>query len=230
MLLGHRIKEALQLQGFKNESYIRVGRDNDGGYVMVNDIRPTDYLISMGIANDVSFEQGLQDKVLGIDMYDMSISSLPGEVRNGTFFKERVGADSHHVFNRIPEGSDAILKIDIEGGEWGFFRSLSEEQTLRFRQIVMETHWAIDYPGIHVPNMPVEVLEKINKTHQLVMIHANNYAKTVNVDGFDIPQVLELTYLRKDSYVFGDFSWPPEELIMPNNPTAKELELNFYDS
>lgn len=227
MLLGQRIKTALQLQGFKNESYIRVGRDNDGGYVMVNDIKPTDYLISMGIANDVSFEQGLQDIVLGIDMYDMSIDNPPAPVKNSSFFKETIGADSHHVFNRIPYGSDAILKIDIEGGEWPFFKSLSAEQMQQFRQIVVETHWAIAHPAVTVKEMPVEVLEKINETHQLVMIHANNYAHTVNVDGFNIPQVLELTYLRKDSYEFGDYSWPPKELIMPNNPHAKEIELGF---
>lgn len=225
--LAERVKKAFYLQEVKGNNYIRVGKNNDGGYVMVDDLKPTDYVLSMGIANDVSFEQGLQDKVLKIDMYDMSIRHLPGLVTNGSFFKEKIGGDSAHVFNNIPKKSDAILKIDIEGGEWEFFKSLSLNQISKFRQIIVEIHWAIENPYIKVKDMPVDVLEKLNETHQLVVIHPNNYGATVKVGEIDVPQVIELTYLRKNSYDFTPYTGLPESLFMPNDPLNKELKVDF---
>lgn len=223
LTVGGRVKQALTTDTPIGVSFRRVGRDYDGGYVLVDDLTASDYLISMGIANDVSFEKSLENTVSYIDMYDFSIDAPPEPVRNSEFFKEKIGSSSQHVLERIPEENDGILKIDIEGGEWEFLPSLSVEQLNNFRQIAIEIHWAIDYSFLQVTGMPVEVLEVLNQTHQLVAMHPNNYGSTVLVDGVVVPQVLELTYLRRSSYSFSGVPGNPVVFFMPNNPYAREI-------
>ena len=224
MSLGARIKKVMTTASPVGVTFKRFGRDHDGGYVMVDDLTSNDFLISMGIANDVSFEQDLSALIKGSHMYDFSISNLPSTVPNGSLFREKVGADSRHIFSKVRPGTDIILKVDIEGSEWELFRRLPSSDLLRCRQIVMEIHWAIVNPYISAPNMPVEVLEKLSDTHQLVVAHPNNYGSIVMVDGVRVPQVIELTWLRRESYTFLNEQPDVVRFQMPNNPLAKEIE------
>lgn len=230
MSLGTRITKVLTTASPIGVSFKRYGKDNDGGYVMVDDLTANDFLISMGIANDVSFEQDLSKVIKGSHMYDFSISSLPNRVVNGLFFREKIGGDSQHVFSKVSPGTDILLKVDIEGSEWSMFEKIPSSTLLRCRQIVMEIHWSIINDYINVPTMPVDVLEKIAETHQLVVVHPNNYGSTVSVGGVTVPQVLELTWLRKDSYAFSIDATDMSHLLMPNNPLAKEITGIFNDS
>ena len=223
MSLGARIKKTMITASPVGVSFKRFGKDNDGGYVIVDDISTNDFLISMGIANDVSFEQGLATRVKGSHMYDFSIPTLPSPVPSGSFFREKVGSDSRHIFSKVSPGADIILKVDIEGSEWELFRELPSSTLLRCRQIVMEIHWAIINSNINVPSMPIEVLEKISETHQLVVVHPNNYGSVVEVDGVLVPQVIELTWLRRESYTFSNEPLDVVNLQMPNNPLANEI-------
>lgn len=222
--LGNRVKDALVTRTPLNASFARFGNLYDGGYVLVDDLTDNDYMVSMGVANDVSFEKALEGKISWIDMYDYSVDGPPEVVINSGFFKEKIGENSHHVFDRIPEEKDAILKIDIEGGEWLFFKSLSEAQLNRFRQIAVEIHWSIKNPYIDVPIVPIEILESLLKTHQVVVAHPNNYSEIFYKDGVSIPQVIELTLLRRASYSFLDSPFTEISLLNPNNPTKPELE------
>lgn len=222
--LSSRIKAALLTDTPIGVSFCRLGRPYDGGYVVIDDFSANDYLISMGVQNDVSFEKALENRVSFIDVYDFSISCLPEPIANSRFFKEKIKNNSYSVLTRAPEDKDLILKIDIEGSEWEFLPSLSHTQVERFRQIAIEIHWLIDTPEIKVPDIPMEVLERLSQTHQLVSIHPNNYGGTVVVEGVVVPQVLELTYLRKSSYSFSGVPGNPAYLFMPNNPEEKEIE------
>ena len=67
------------------------------------------------------------------------------------------------------------------------------------------------------------IIEKINKTHQIVALHPNNYSKTVNVAGLVIPQVLEITFLRKSDNKFVEGT-PPKNLFYPNNPNSEDIK------
>lgn len=230
MTLGNRIKEVMATASPVGCSFKRFGKDNDGGYILVDDLSANDFLISMGIANDVSFEQDLSSIVHGAHMYDFSIPHLPFPVPNSEFFMEKVGSNSEHIFSKVSPDNDIILKVDIEGAEWELFANLSRSNLLRCRQIIMEIHWSIVSPYINAPNMPVEVLEKLSDTHQLVAVHPNNYGSIVLVDGIPVPQVIELTWIRRGSYKFSDESPNLKHLQMPNNPLAKEITEVFNDS
>lgn len=221
---GKRIQKALQTKTPIGVDIIRLGNLHDGGYIIVDDISSNDYLISMGILDDVSFEQSLSSKVSHIDMYDYSIDDLPDAVNNSSFFKEKIGPDSHHILDKIPAGLDAILKIDIEGSEWDFFDSLSEDQIKKFRQIAVEIHWMIDDGEIYVEECPIEIIEKINQTHQLIVVHPNNNADCVVIDDIVVPKVIELTFLRKKDYIFKNEEHKPTNLFHDNNILKPSIE------
>ena len=201
---SQRIKDAFKIKSPIGVDFIRIGSESDGGYVLVNDIKNTDFLISMGIANDVTFEQQIGPMVYEMHLYDYSIDRLPEDIEKSYFFKERIGSESHYIFDRVEDEKDIILKIDIEGGEWDFFRSLSHDQINRFRQIAIEIHWLLDNEWLQIPGFHLDIIEKINQTHQIVALHPNNYQSYVIHDKIKIPQVLEITFLRKDSYDFLD--------------------------
>ena len=207
----------------ENKVFSRMGSYNDGGYVTINDFSNNDYLISFGIAGNVDFENSISNIVFGMDLYDHSIDSIPQYLNNYRFYKEKIGNNSQYVFDRVPNEKDIILKIDIEGGEWPFFESLSHEDINRFRQIIMEIHWGIQNEEINSPEIRLDILQKINKTHQLVAIHPNNWSGTCSINNVEIPQVIELTYLRKSDYIFIEGS-PSENLFHPNNSKFEELK------
>lgn len=206
--------------------FSRMGSHYDGGYVTVNDFSSNDYLMSFGVETNVDFEHSMSHIVSGMDLYDYSVDSVPQHLTNYRFYKEKIGNDSHYVFDRVPAGKDIILKIDIEGGEWPFFESLNHEDISKFRQIIMEIHWGIQNEEINSPEIRLDILEKINKTHQLVAIHPNNWAGICYINNVAIPQVMELTFLRKSDYTFVEGA-PSRELFYPNNSQKYELEFDI---
>jgi hypothetical protein len=222
-LTKERIRKAFVTKTPVGEVFKRIGCDGDGGYVVIDDFSNNDYLISMGIENNVSFEKELESTFAGMDLYDYSVNSLPEHLNNSRFFQEKVGGMHHHIFSRVPEEKDLILKIDIEGGEWPFFLSLSDEQMNKFRQIVVEIHWMIDEEWLSVKDMPIEIVEKINKTHQAVAVHPNNYSEVVSIDGIFVPQVIEITFARKSAYTFIDVENPANYLFQNNSNDHKTI-------
>lgn len=161
--------------------------------------------------------------VSGMDLYDFSINSLPQEVKNSRFFMEKISSNSDIIFNRVKDKKDLILKIDIEGSEWDFFENISEKDINKFKQIILEAHWMIETEYVKSPNFRIDLIEKINKTHQIVALHPNNYSKTINVSGLTVPQVLEITFLRKLDHKFIE-GHPPSNLFYPNNPNKRDIK------
>ena len=68
----------------------------------------------------------------------------------------------------INSKKNIFLKMDIEGGEYPWLHSLSKNQLLKFKQIVIEFH----SPFL---KYRYDTLEKLSQTHFLVDIHGNNY-------------------------------------------------------
>ena len=60
------IKEVL---GYKK---IRVGRNLDGGYILLNDLKNIKIGYSFGISTELSFDKELADKNIDVFMYDRS--------------------------------------------------------------------------------------------------------------------------------------------------------------
>lgn len=178
---------------FKTEhSKIRLGKNNDGGYVICNIPNITyDILLSGGVETDISFEEALIQKYpyLNCFAFDGTIETLPKQNSHIKFVRKNIGSECSEHLTDLKEYtapySNIFMKMDIEGGEQALFTSLDETEIHKIAQLVIEVHW-------ESRNI---VAERLKNTHYLVHFHPNN---ACTIDGFGMPSVFELTYIRKD--------------------------------
>ena len=176
---------------------IRVGKDYDGGYIIA-DIPNVNYsvLIAGGIDTDISFEEQFITKYENTKCYafDGTIPTMPSSSSDITFIKKNIGFENNeqntNIHDIINVNDSIFVKMDIEGGEIPWIKSLSDEQMNKFEQIVMEFH-------LPFSDNEIEVFDKINKNHYLIHFHGNNCCGIRNHNGVFIPNVFECTYLHK---------------------------------
>jgi len=214
-------------------TFKRYGSKNDGGYVIVSDLRFDDFLLSFGVGNDVNFELDVLKVIAGAHLYDDSIVKLPMSVEKSKFFSERIGEDGglslSKVLARLVKFNDLILKIDIEGSEWDLLDLASSVELSNFRQIVVEFHWLHEIVNENFRIKVLRVLEKVNKTHCVINAHPNNWSDPLIIENLQIPNVIEVTFLRRD----GSFKIEPvnkikggaETLNTPCHPDKPEIYL-----
>jgi len=176
---------------------VRLGKDHDGGYIIC-EIPNISYttLLAGGIETDISFEEDFIKKYPHVKAYafDGTIKSLPKDNPNITFISKNIGSENNEEITNLHDiinTNDTIfVKMDIEGGEIPWIKSLSIDQINRFEQIVMEFHSPFS-------DKEIEVFDKINTNHYLVHFHGNNCCGVRFHKGVIIPNVFECTYLHK---------------------------------
>jgi hypothetical protein len=207
----------------------RIGKSNDGGYVICEIPNISyDLLLSGGISGDTSFEDNFLELHPTVQCYafDGTINSSPSKNSRFNFIKKNIGSENNEQVTNIHDiinvNNDIFVKMDIEGGEIGWIKSLSNEQINKFEQIVMEFHFQFN-------NKEIDVFDKINKNHYLIHFHGNNCCGTRNHNGVIIPNVFECTYLHKKYFIN-----PPElnEELIPSNLDMKnaiydEIYINY---
>lgn len=99
-----------------------------------------------------------------------------------------------NLFRLIASHFNIFLKMDIEGSEYDWFLCLEREQMQKFREIVVEFH------DIHTTEKVADVFKKMRETHIPVHLHGNNFGGSDVETG--IPNVMEVTYIRKNDIVF----------------------------
>jgi hypothetical protein len=178
---------------------IRLGKDGDGGYVFA-DIPNIRYntLLSGGINDDVSFEDAFMKRYNCVNCYafDNTISALPTHTSSIQFAQKNIGGVNDDITTNLHDIIDVnvriFAKMDIEGSEYSWVRSLSEDHLNKFEQIVMEFH----APFYYNIALGMEIFTKLNKTHRLIHFHPNNIAGTIVYNGIIIPNTFEGTYLH----------------------------------
>jgi Methyltransferase FkbM domain len=120
-----------------------------------------------------------------------------------------------------------ILKIDVEGAEYPVFNDPAVYDLLHNSiQILMELH---DVEK-NLPSLE-SFMDNISKTHSLIHVHANNHAETFRLNGKDVPQALEVTFLLNKylpEKVLSTQTYPIKGLDQPCNKTKPDLALNFF--
>lgn len=175
---------------------MRIGKESDGGYVIAAIPNITyDLLLSGGIANDISFEEHflqVYDKTKCIAL-DGTINELPTINDRIMFIKKNIGnynsAELTNLHNIIDSYKSIFVKMDIEGAEIDWLKCLTDDHLNKFDQIVMEFH----NPFTEKDN---QALRRINKNHALIHFHGNNACGIRDVDGINIPNVFECTYIH----------------------------------
>ena len=179
---------------------LRIGKDYDGGYIIA-DIPDIKYQIILagGIAEDISFEEAFIEKYHSKCIaFDGTIRELPIENNTIEFVRKNINyynnEQTTNLHDIIDEYENIFIKMDIEGGEIPWIKSLSDEQMNKFNQIVMEFHFPFS-------NNEIDVFDAINKNHILVHFHGNNCCGTRIHKGVQMPNVFECTYLHKKFFV-----------------------------
>lgn len=232
-----------QLRSYKlaDAAKVRLGRFNDGGYVMVDLFDNVQAAYSLGINDDVSWDLDVAAKGIPIYQYGHTINQLPEP--HLLFHWERMGISGapnddpdfttlEHlvVSNGHEHSTDLLLKCDIEGAEWLLLAKTPSKVLQQFSQIVLEVH-QMEWLGQvgHADNVR-QALVNLTAHHHVVHVHANNYAPWICLGGIPVPNSIELMLVRKSE---GSFSISdeifPTSLDMPCNPNLSDLFLGKFD-
>lgn len=229
-----KIKEQFKFYYTQGVEYKRFGAQNDGGYVMADDISNKDFIVSCGIGDDafwssqdIFWEKDMFDICKEIHLYECAIDGLDNMPSCARFFKGFVGKEISlkDMIENAGKQEDYILKVDIEGHEWDLFYNSNSLEINNFRQIALEFHNVPDMIKNNFKKI-YSVLSKINKTHRLMFINTNNWGSTEVIENKLVPTVVEVLFLRKDSYNFVDIDYP-NELLRPCSEERDDLELFF---
>jgi len=225
------------------KNFVRVGNHNDGGYIMVDNFRNSGVAYSFGISDDVSWDAVMAARGYEIFMYDPTIDALPATNLKFHFFKQGIaGTDNPKRSLNTPEHfigvnghadcDDMILKMDVEGAEWSFLATVASDTLSRFDQMTFEFHSLTQPKSQTAMNVVLACLKKINQTHSLVHLHANNNGIFIILDDkILIPDVLELTYVKTANYQLAD----DEDILLPlpiDEPNIKgrpDIPLGFWN-
>lgn len=233
-----QMHQCLKVATVPGKEMVRVGNPHDGGYMMLDDFSMGNIAYSFGINNDVSWDSAMVSKGYKVYMYDHTIDALPYEDTNFFFFRKGIADRINHspeldsldhyiVVNRHQGIDHMILKMDVEGAEWGALQMISSSILQQFDQIVLEVHGLCD-----LPNLPSKIreLRHVNQTHQLIHIHPNNYAKVLWINHKPFPDTLELTYVNKNNrkFISSDSVFPisSDAPCLENYP---EIELGLWN-
>lgn len=231
------IKKLCKVKKVKGYGLKRIGGNNDGGYIMLDDFDNVKIAYSFGIDNNVEWDEWVADKGVDVYCYDHTVEGLPKENSRLHFNKIGIaGTDkmeekllsmqsilerNHH------EGmKNIVLKMDAEGAEWDFFESISSDFFNRFSQMTFELHHVYEWQN---RKKVLTALKKLSKTHQAVWIHGNNACPVDSVKDIVIPSLLEITWVNKRMYSFEDTVYNcPLHIDEPNLEGIPEIVLKNW--
>lgn len=237
------LRARLKLKKIVGKNFVRLGRNFDGGYIMVDDFHAAGVAYSFGIGDDVSLEEDMAARGYEIFMYDPTIDSLPKNHERFRFFKEGVlgltvkekSMDMLENFirrNGHERKDKMILKMDVEGAEWSFLSTVTAETLNQFDQLLFEFHDMIRPKDQSVMNATLACIKKISRTHSLVHLHANNCGSFLILDDkILMPDTLELTYVKTSNYELVDDEniYLPIPLDRSNNGAGQDIPLGFWN-
>lgn len=185
---------------------IRIGAKGDGGYLVPDDLEGVDYCFSPGVSTVADFELALAQHGVKSFLIDYSVQTAPVSHSLIEFERKFLGIDNDDMFVRLddwtqskaPGCHDGILQMDIEGAEYDVLFDVSPEALQKFRMLIIEFH--------HLDNLMLAgdfklfdlIFKKITKYFDVVHNHPNNCAPPYQYGDFEIPPIMELTFLRKD--------------------------------
>lgn len=235
----NQVKNLCRCKKAIDYNLVRIGGNTDGGYVMLDEFKSNYVAYSFGIGRDVSWDMKVADYGLKVHCYDHTIDRLPLDDERLQFHQIGIGACDYpkkrimSINSILKQNGDEkrdnmILKIDVEGAEWDFIDSIDSCILEKFRQITMELHGLCE---VLDSEKKIRVLKKIRKTHYPVWIHANNNMQIEFGNKTECPYLLEITYARKEAYLFEDIHYNcPIEIDRPNMDNMLDIELIGWGS
>ena len=223
------LKILLPDKDFENLSLTRLGSFNDGGYMVPNANLKHSKWISIGLGNNVDFENHLSNKLNNVFAFDHTLDSRPKNLDNDViWFKfgysrvprnnignlkslfELSGIESREAWN---------LKADIEGYEWELFLELIESDS-RPEIIVCELHFLLFDPDAFKSRLAT--LLKLHEYFEPVSIQGNNFSAYYSEGNYGIYDSMEVTFLRRDMRSkYLSIRGSSEKQVYLNDPSRK---------
>lgn len=199
LALLHPMETALPL--------IRFGGEGDGGYLVPDDLDGLVACFSPGVDVTATFEAAMIARGIPCFLADASVAEAPLDDPLidfepsflGAYIDRQVITLDAWVAAKAPFGKgDLILQMDIEGHEWAVLLSASEATLARFRIIVIEFHGLGRSFDPLVAMMLEACLGRLGQLFHVVHAHPNNFQPFVRKGDLAIPDLLEVTLLRRD--------------------------------
>ena len=231
--LGQRLREVLNPSHCVSNILTRLGSSSDGGYVLIDDLSQKEILFSIGVGENVTFDQDCEPKLAKVIMVDHSVPEFvppPGKfeiiraplVANSS---KKEGITIAKLLELFEVAEDYILKLDIEGDEWSVLNEIDLEEINKFRQIIVEFHNLNDFDKLAEK---LTIIEKIALTHTPIVVHPNNNGTCKLVGDFLIPDVIEVTWVRKNSYNIAKGIAPEVAgLLSPNSSDLPDVWVDW---
>jgi len=210
-------------QPFLCKELIRLGKNNDGGYIVNQiDVLNATQLLSFGIGEDITFET---------DFYKMNPCSILSFDSNdntkihSNFFTDnkkhiRKNLNDGVMIDDIDFGEKTFIKCDIDGEEYSILSNIIQ-RTKKIIGMVFEFH------DVHLHKNFNDVTNFISKIDQkLIHVHINNYTYLKTENGI-IPTVIELSFSSSNNLEYTDTITLPNVLDMPNNPLEEDFEIIY---
>jgi len=190
-----------------NKKLIRLGDDNDGGYVIPNDLKNIKFCFSAGVGNLIKFEKDCLDK-FNIKSFLCDYNNIKNsQIINYFDFKKKkinIINDNDNISlnkwikSKNNNNNEFILKIDIEGSEYDSLLNLSDENLKKTRILIVEFHSLRDLRNKAFYQIFNSILDRLLNYFYIVHLHPNNAGKNIKIHKFNIPDLLEVTFIKKN--------------------------------
>ena len=231
-----------------NYELVRVGRSNDGGYLIgKNSINSSEYLISMGLDLDWSFEEEFikkNDKI--------NIICFDDNLDKKFIFKKIIIQIILIIFNRNLKYLISLIKnfinfdLFVKKVEYKK-KKINYGDVLKIQNDINNLFFKIDIEGseyrildelitiknkitglvieFHDVDLHLSKIESFinNIELKLIHIHPNNFG---GLDKFGNPTLLELTF-EKEPIIINEINTLPNKFDMKNDPDADDVNLLF---
>lgn len=186
---------------------IRLGPQGDGGYLVPDDLMGIAACFSPGIGNITGFEKDCDKHGMKVYCADKSVETTVESDSGFNYINKYIGKEITSDFitldnwvnvSGVEEKIDLLLQMDIEGFEYDVFEMLSKELLKRFRIIVVEFHYLDLLTNKAFFESALNIFSKLLENHVCVHLHPNNCCGIKNIYDFEIPLVLEFTFIRRD--------------------------------
>lgn len=217
---------------------IRLGNNNDGGYLIPDDLSNITKNYSAGVGNLTKFENDLEEKYsISSNMVDFNYIDPKILPTSAIFQRKKIGITSDEDNLSIndwldDQSGDIILKMDIEGDEYLTLSSISDKNLNKIRILIVELHDLRHLRNYFFYKTFEKFILKLNNLFYVCHLHVNNVSKLTNIGGYNVPDMIEITFIRKDRIknFTNKFASIPHKLDQKTVLNQKELNLdkNWY--
>lgn len=193
----------------------RIGNPGDGGYVLPKDLADIEFCISPGCNKVWDFEKDIYKlygiKSILIDKQEMKPFDLVAPHVFEPYWLGTVDEYETRTIDHFVKLADSmsgimkdyLLQMDIEGAEWKVLEATTVKSLKRFRIMVIEFHnFRFLRNNLYFQTIFKPIFAKILQNHAVVNINGNNNCPlwSLGTLPFDFPDVLEITFLRRDRF------------------------------